>query len=89
MHCADLVLLQELDNEHQPSYMLELVAKDGGMVTVYTPILDTSDNSPVFAQGSVMVELPEDALPSSLLLGLDAASPKNGPNKKAAERPDD
>ncbi|KAK4829076.1 hypothetical protein QYF61_002020 [Mycteria americana] len=82
LHCISLVLLQELDSERQPSYTLELVAKDGSMATVHIPILDTNDNSPAFAQSSssVMVELPEDVLPSSLLLNPDTADPKEGPN---------
>ncbi|XP_009465500.1 PREDICTED: protocadherin-8 isoform X3 [Nipponia nippon] len=84
--CADLVLLQELDRERQPSYTLELVAKDGGSparsgtATVHVRVLDANDNSPAFTQGSVTVELPEDAPPGSLLLDLDAADPDEGPN---------
>ncbi|XP_041322930.1 protocadherin-8 isoform X3 [Pyrgilauda ruficollis] len=84
--CADLVLLQELDRERQPSYTLELVAKDGGSparsgtATVHVRVLDANDNSPAFAQSSVTVELPEDAPPGSLLLDLDAADPDEGPN---------
>ncbi|NXJ54214.1 PCDH8 protein, partial [Spizaetus tyrannus] len=84
--CADLVLLQELDRERQPSYTLELVAKDGGSparsgtATVRVRVLDANDNSPAFARGSVTVELPEDAPPGSLLLDLDAADPDEGPN---------
>ncbi|XP_031955749.1 protocadherin-8 isoform X4 [Corvus moneduloides] len=84
--CADLVLLQELDRERQPSYTLELVAKDGGSparsgtATVHVRVLDANDNSPTFAQSSVTVELPEDAPPGSLLLDLDAADPDEGPN---------
>lgn len=89
LHCADLLLLQELDREHQPAYMLELVAKDGSMATVYIPICDTGDNSPAVAQSSVRVEVPEDGLPSSLLLNLDAANPKKSPNDEAAECPND
>ncbi|KFO58675.1 Protocadherin-8, partial [Corvus brachyrhynchos] len=84
--CADLVLLQELDRERQPSYTLELVAKEGasparsGTATVHVRVLDANDNSPTFAQSSVTVELPEDAPPGSLLLDLDAADPDEGPN---------
>ncbi|XP_057265673.1 protocadherin-8 isoform X3 [Pezoporus wallicus] len=84
--CADLVLLQELDRERQPSYTLELVAKDGGSparsgtATVHVRVLDANDNSPTFAQSSVTVELPEDAPPGSLLLDLDAVDPDEGPN---------
>ncbi|XP_010219080.1 PREDICTED: protocadherin-8, partial [Tinamus guttatus] len=84
--CADLVLLQELDRERQPTYTLELVAKDGGSparsgtATVHVRVLDANDNSPTFAQSSVTVELPEDAQPGSLLLDLDADDPDEGPN---------
>uniref|UniRef100_A0A8C9L6R2 Protocadherin-8 n=1 Tax=Pavo cristatus TaxID=9049 RepID=A0A8C9L6R2_PAVCR len=84
--CADLVLLQELDRERQPSYTLELVAKDGGSparsgtATVHVRVLDANDNSPTFARSSVTVELPEDAPPGSLLLDLDAEDPDEGPN---------
>lgn len=79
MHCTDTVLLQELDCKHKPISMLELVAKDGSMGTMHIPILDKSDNHLAFSQSSVMVELPEDALPSSLLLDLCTADTKKGP----------
>uniref|UniRef100_A0A8D0GJE8 Protocadherin-8 n=1 Tax=Sphenodon punctatus TaxID=8508 RepID=A0A8D0GJE8_SPHPU len=84
--CADLVLLQELDRESQAAYTLELVAKDGGSparsgtATVLLRVLDANDNSPAFPQGSLTVELPEDAPPGSLLLDLEAADPDEGPN---------
>lgn len=64
-------------------------AKDDGMSAVHILILDTDDNSPAFAQSVVRVELDEDVLPSSLLLDLDAADPEKGPNREAAECPND
>ncbi|XP_067418878.1 protocadherin-8-like [Emydura macquarii macquarii] len=84
--CADLVLLRELDRESQAAYSLELVAKDGGSparagtATVSVRVLDANDNSPAFPQGSLTVELGEDAPRGSLLLDLDAADPDEGPN---------
>ncbi|XP_029766595.1 protocadherin-8-like [Terrapene carolina triunguis] len=83
---AELVLLQELDRETQAAYTLELVAQDGGSparsgtATVSVRVLDANDNSPAFPQGSVTVELGEDAPRGSLLLDLDAADPDEGPN---------
>ncbi|XP_041530836.1 protocadherin-8 isoform X2 [Microtus oregoni] len=85
--CADLVLLQELDRESQPSYSLELVAQDGGRpprsatAALSVRVLDANDHSPAFPQGAVAeVELAEDAPVGSLLLDLDAADPDEGPN---------
>ncbi|XP_030421915.1 protocadherin-8 isoform X2 [Gopherus evgoodei] len=83
---AELVLLHELDRETQAAYTLELVAQDGGSparagtATVSVRVLDANDNSPAFPQGSVTVELGEDAPRGSLLLDLDAADPDEGPN---------
>ncbi|KQK78597.1 hypothetical protein AAES_113080 [Amazona aestiva] len=79
VHCADPVLLQELDCKLKPISMLELVAKDGSTATIHISILDTIDSSAAFSQSSVMMELPEDALPSSLLLDLCIANTKKGP----------
>ncbi|CAM5076736.1 unnamed protein product [Eretmochelys imbricata] len=83
---AELVLLQELDRETQAAYTLELVAQDGGSparsgtATVSVRVLDANDNSPAFPQGSVTVELGEDAPRGSLLLDLEAADADEGPN---------
>ncbi|XP_038244063.1 protocadherin-8-like [Dermochelys coriacea] len=83
---AELVLLQELDRETQAAYTLELVAQDGGSparsgtATVSVRVLDANDNSPAFPQGSVTVELGEDAPRGSLLLELEAADADEGPN---------
>uniref|UniRef100_A0A8C4W6F6 Protocadherin-8 n=1 Tax=Gopherus evgoodei TaxID=1825980 RepID=A0A8C4W6F6_9SAUR len=83
---AELVLLHELDRETQAAYTLELVAQDGGSparagtATVSVRVLDANDNSPAFPQGSLTVELGEDAPRGSLLLDLDAADPDEGPN---------
>ncbi|XP_069061415.1 protocadherin-8-like [Pleurodeles waltl] len=83
---ADLVLVKELDRESQDTFTLELVAKDGGGVslsgsTIITiQVLDVNDNSPKFDRNSFTVELMEDAPVGSLLLTLNAADPDEGVN---------
>ncbi|XP_075447166.1 protocadherin-8-like [Ascaphus truei] len=83
---ADLVLMKELDRENLSSYTLELVAMDGGSpsrsgsAVVNVRVLDFNDNSPVFEQSAVTVDLMEDAPVGYLLLDLNAVDTDEGVN---------
>ncbi|XP_076839442.1 protocadherin-8-like [Brachyhypopomus gauderio] len=83
---AELVLMKELDRETQASYVLELVATDGGnpprsgSTKINVKVKDYNDNSPVFDQNNFSVEIPEDAPVGFLLLDLNAVDPDEGLN---------
>ncbi|XP_075447164.1 protocadherin-8-like [Ascaphus truei] len=83
---ADLVLMKELDRENLSSYTLELVAMDGGSpprsgsAVVNVRVMDFNDNSPVFEQSAVTVDLMEDAPVGYLLLDLNAVDTDEGVN---------
>ncbi|KAL4635744.1 protocadherin-8 [Arapaima gigas] len=83
---AELVLMKELDRETQSSYVLELVATDGGSpsrsgtTTIRIKVKDYNDNSPTFDQNNFSVELLEDAPVGFLLLDLNAVDPDEGSN---------
>ncbi|XP_030634831.1 protocadherin-8-like [Chanos chanos] len=83
---AELVLMKELDRETQASYVLELVATDGGnpsrsgTTKIHVKVKDFNDNSPIFDRNNFSVELPEDAPVGYLLLDLNAVDPDEGLN---------
>ncbi|XP_068121338.1 protocadherin-8-like [Hyperolius riggenbachi] len=83
---ADLILMKELDREHQSTYNLELVALDGGSPSlsgsamVYVHVLDFNDNRPMFEKSAVTVDMMEDAPVGYFLLDLSAADPDEGAN---------
>ncbi|XP_036396749.1 protocadherin-8 [Megalops cyprinoides] len=83
---AELVLMKELDRETQSSYVLELVATDGGnpsrsgTTRINVKVKDFNDNSPVFDQNNFSVDLLEDAPVGFLLLDLNAVDPDEGLN---------
>ncbi|XP_029113919.1 protocadherin-8 [Scleropages formosus] len=83
---AELVLMKELDRETQSFYVLELVAVDGGTPSrsgstrINIKVKDFNDNSPVFDQSSLTVDLLEDAPVGFLLLDLNAVDPDEGLN---------
>uniref|UniRef100_A0A4W4GU15 Protocadherin-8 n=2 Tax=Electrophorus electricus TaxID=8005 RepID=A0A4W4GU15_ELEEL len=83
---AELVLMKELDRETQASYVLELVATDGGnpprsgSTKINVKVKDYNDNSPVFDRNNFSVEIPEDAPVGFLLLDLNAVDPDEGLN---------
>ncbi|RXN30175.1 protocadherin-8 [Labeo rohita] len=83
---AELVLMKELDRETHASYVLELVATDGGNPTrststkINVKVKDFNDNSPVFDRNSFSVDILEDAPVGFLLVDFNAVDPDEGLN---------
>ncbi|XP_010882804.1 protocadherin-8 [Esox lucius] len=83
---AELVLMKELDRETQASYLVELIAIDGGnpfrsgSTKITIKVTDFNDNRPVFDQNNFSVTLPEDAPVGFVLLDLNAVDPDEGLN---------
>ena len=74
-----LVVLEQLDRERQSSYSMQVVALDGGdppefgSLTVNVEVTDANDNSPVFANASYNVRVPENAPVGSVVLRVHAS----------------
>ncbi|XP_077135280.1 protocadherin-18 [Ranitomeya variabilis] len=85
---AELIVVRELDREHQSSYELQLTASDMGVPQRYgsailkITISDSNDNSPIFEKKSYVIKLPENAPVGTLLIDLNATDPDEGANGK-------
>ncbi len=81
-----ITLRARLDREKVNGYQLIVTAYDGGIpsrtgnVTVWIPVEDSNDHTPVFTRDSYSVSVPEDVEPGSSILRVSAADGDIGEN---------
>ena len=82
-----IVLKEQLDREIKDSYLIQVIAKDGGsppkesLLNVHISVTDVNDNPPVFSQNMYNVSLKNDHdqnIPVITLSATDLDSGKNG-----------
>ncbi|XP_036081052.1 protocadherin gamma-A9 isoform X8 [Rousettus aegyptiacus] len=86
----ELVLERALDREEEAAHHLVLIASDGGeprrssTVHIQVTVLDTNDNTPVFAQPIYRVTVPENVPLGTRLLTVRASDPDEGAHGEVA-----
>ncbi|XP_041440275.1 protocadherin-17 isoform X1 [Xenopus laevis] len=82
----ELIIQKELDREEQSHHKLILTALDGGdpprsaTIQINVKVIDSNDNSPVFAAPSYMVEIPENSPLGRVVIDLNATDADEGSN---------
>ena len=83
----NIILKQRLDREQKDSYLIQVIAKDGGspskqnILDVHISVKDVNDNSPVFSQNLYNVTIknePSETSSIATLSAMDLDSGKNG-----------
>ncbi|GAB1604327.1 protocadherin beta-15-like isoform X1, partial [Argonauta hians] len=83
-----IFLQQKLDREMKDSYMLEVMARDGGSphlqgsLYVKISVTDENDNSPVFSQNVYNVSMNDDYFQGTSFIQVTATDPDSGVNGK-------
>ncbi|KAL8576350.1 hypothetical protein ACOMHN_048917 [Nucella lapillus] len=89
---VNLIIKQQLDREAESSYILRLVASDGGTpprtaeLEVQVTILDDNDNAPEFTQSSYSVTIGENVRPGERILIVSARDEDEGVNAEIRYR---
>ncbi|XP_004711249.1 protocadherin-19 isoform X3 [Echinops telfairi] len=83
---AELVVEKSLDRETQSHYSFRITALDGGdpphlgTVGLSIKVTDSNDNNPVFGESTYAVSVPENSLPNTPVIRLNASDPDEGTN---------
>lgn len=86
LNSGEFGTMRPLDREVEPSFQLQIEARDGGQpalsatLLVTVTVLDANDHAPAFPVPAYSVEVPEDAPAGTLLLQLQAHDPDDGDN---------
>ena len=86
---VELILMLELDREQHDEYQLSYVASDSSSgdgiehsatMTININVVDSNDNSPIYDQSELTVNLPEDTPIGDLVATVSANDPDSGAN---------
>ncbi|XP_027134483.1 protocadherin gamma-A11-like [Larimichthys crocea] len=83
---SELVLVKELDREHENELKLLLTALDGGSpqrsgtAIIHVTVLDANDNAPVFSQAVYKTSLPENSPVDTPVVTVSATDADTGAN---------